>query len=307
MDHQSVLVLLAARNGSTWIVEQIESILAQVGVDVTLLISDDSSTDDTRSKVIHYVDSDVRVRLTSPGIPTGSAAQNFLWLIRSTVLEGHTFVAFADQDDVWHTDKLSRGIDLMRHCAASGYSCSVNAFWSDGGEMTLGQSDRLTASDFLFEGAGQGCTYVLTAELYLRARAFFAKHESECARLHYHDWAIYALSRSWKLGWAFDRQVMLRYRQHPSNDTGARYSFGGVRRRLSLLGNGWYAEQLHVIARICSLAAPDDPLIQEWCRILGEPVTFTRRYWIARFCLRGGRRRAADRAILVGAALLGWL
>jgi glycosyltransferase involved in cell wall biosynthesis len=49
-----VLVLLAAFNGSDWIVEQIESILGQEGVDLSLLIGDDGSTDGTLAKLEGY-------------------------------------------------------------------------------------------------------------------------------------------------------------------------------------------------------------------------------------------------------------
>ncbi|MDP9083124.1 MAG: glycosyltransferase [Pseudomonadota bacterium] len=302
-----VLVLLAAFNGSKWIVEQIESILNQAGVDLDLLVSDDGSSDDTLAKIARFAH-DQRVRVISPPAPTGSAAQNFLWLIRNTSVDGYEFFAFADQDDIWLPGKLRRGCSTLTTRSADGYSCAVTAFWSDGREKTLRQVNVVTASDFMFEGAGQGCTFVLTATFYCRLRAFFLEHGTQTRSLHYHDWAIYALARSWKNEWSFDRRPMLRYRQHPGNDTGARLSLGGVTKRLRLIKGGWYLEQLRAIVQVCALAAPTDATIAEWNSLLNKPRSLTRRYRIARFFLKeGGRRRRSDNIILLGAAVLGWV
>ena len=160
-----VLVLMAAFNGSQWIVDQIDSILNQGTVDVSLVISDDCSSDDTRRKIDHYANSDRRVRTISPLQPTGSAAQNFLWMIRNTGADDHEYVALADQDDIWLPEKLVRASSQLIAAGADGYSSAVVAFWGTGREMILGQVDRPTQSDFLFEGAGQGCTFMMSASL----------------------------------------------------------------------------------------------------------------------------------------------
>ena len=43
----NVLVILASYQGSSFIVEQIASLHSQIGVNITLAISDDGSSDDT--------------------------------------------------------------------------------------------------------------------------------------------------------------------------------------------------------------------------------------------------------------------
>ncbi|HBN14018.1 MAG TPA: glycosyl transferase, partial [Pseudohongiella sp.] len=47
MPLQRVAVLLAAYNGMQWLPEQLDSILSQVGVDVTVYVSTDRSSDGT--------------------------------------------------------------------------------------------------------------------------------------------------------------------------------------------------------------------------------------------------------------------
>jgi rhamnosyltransferase len=306
MIRPKVLVLLAAFNGSKWILEQVESILCQVNVDVHLIISDDGSTDGSRA-TIDRLSVDHRVQVVSPAVPTRSAAQNFLWLIRTTPADQYDFISFADQDDVWHEDRIFRGCSALNESSAQGYSSAVIAFWSDRRSSTLTQVETPTATDFLFEGAGQGCTYVLDQTFYRRLRAFFIHHKSETELLHYHDWAIYAVSRSWKLKWIFDQKPSLRYRQHAKNDTGARTSIGGVRRRLGRIKDGWYSQQLRTIANICLAASPGDPIISEWHDLLVQPYGFLRECRIAGFCLRGGRRRWSDNAILLSAVVAGWI
>jgi rhamnosyltransferase len=301
-----VLVLLAAFNGSRWIAEQIQSILDQADVDISLVISDDVSTDSTRIELRAFA-RDRRVRITSPDAPTGSAAQNFLQLIRRTPSDGYDFVALADQDDVWDRLKVGRGCSTLTEQRGAGYSCPVTAFWDDGKESLLRQNRTQTRSDFLFEGAGQGATFVLTSEFYRRVRTFLSQQNVRTDNVHFHDWLIYALSRSWNLAWCFDRDPMMRYRQHTHNDTGARTDIAGIVKRMRLIKSGWYAKQLLTLAEICVAAAPSNRIIEEWRGLLTRSSGFSRRLQIARFCFVGGRRRYLDNAILVLAGILGWV
>jgi rhamnosyltransferase len=301
-----VLVLLAAHNGADWVVQQIETILNQQCVDVRLVVSDDGSSDDTLTKVRQFA-ANPRVSIVAPPVPTGGAAQNFVWLIRSTCVDEFDFVAFADQDDIWHQDKLARASAALDRHGTAGYSCSVTALWSTGRRKTLTQTPTPRALDFMFEGAGQGCTFVLRADLFRRIQEFISSHTAQLIGLHYHDWAIYALARSWRLTWYFDAKPMVDYRQHEHNDTGARFSRSGAIRRLRLIKSGWYRRQMRVIAGICATAAPQDRKIANWLSLVTAPVTVTRQLKVAGICLIEGRRRALDRLVLVIAALGGWL
>jgi rhamnosyltransferase len=306
MSRPKVLVLLAAYNGSRWIGEQISSILRQAHVDVDLLIRDDRSSDDTLVEIQKYA-ADPRVRVVSAPVASGSAAQNFLSLIRNTIADEYDFVALSDQDDIWNDQKLSRACSALTNADASGYSCAVTAFWDGGRKAIMRQVDATTESDFLFEGAGQGCTFVITSDLYRRLRSFVLQHPAETVSIHYHDWVLYALSRLWRVRWVFDRQPMMKYRQHGDNDTGARLSARGIRMRLGLIKSGWYTQQLSAVSRLCLAAAPSDPLIIEWNKLLSLPQGLVRRYHVLRCCMRGGRRRRSDNLMLLGAVIAGWV
>ena len=93
-----VAVVMSTYNGARYLEEQVESILAQEGVDVRLYVRDDGSTDGTVEKL---------ERWASAGTLDLGVTRSFLLLV-SQVAERHPYVALADQDDVWHTNKLLR-------------------------------------------------------------------------------------------------------------------------------------------------------------------------------------------------------
>ena len=301
-----VLGLLAACNGARWIREQVESILAQEGVDVRLTVRDDASTDNTRWELARFAH-DERVSVASATEASGSAARNFLTLVAENTATGFDCVAFADQDDQWHRDKLARACRVLAASPAAGYSSATLAVWQGGRRRVLAPSGAPTASDFLLEGAGQGCTFVLSAVLYERVRCFLAAHADLTRQLHYHDWMVYALARAWELHWHFDAQPSMQYRQHDGNDTGARGTAGGVARRLDLIRRGWYRTQLGAIAQVCSAAAPTNATVLAWQEARTRPDGWQRRLRLAHLCFQGGRRRARDNLVAILAALCGWL
>jgi rhamnosyltransferase len=300
------MVLMATYNGSRWIREQMESILAQQGVELGIAVRDDASTDRTRWELARFAQ-DEKVRLVVASAPSGSAARNFLTLIRDNPAETFDFVAFADQDDLWYPDKLRRACQILEGSGSAGYSSATMAMWEDGRESLVKLSGRATASDFLFEGAGQGCTFVLAAGFYEQIRRFLITHETLTREIHYHDWLIYALARSWGMLWSFDRVPSVLYRQHGANDTGTRYTVSGVTKRFSLIRQGWYRGQLAAIARVCLAAAPGNRAARDWSSMLLQTDSWRRRMRIARFCLGGGRRKSLDNAVIVISALAGWI
>ncbi len=300
-------MLLACHNGAAWIARQVESILLQDGVDLRVSVRDDGSCDDTLGEVARFR-ADARLRLCAANDSPGSAARNFLTLIRDNPANGFDFIAFADQDDIWYRHKLARACRMLTDSrTACGYSSSTLATWPDGRTAPLTHSARLTAADFLFEGAGQGCTYVLRADFYAELRAFLISHPRLTERIHYHDWMVYALARSWGNSWLFDPIPSMCYRQHERNDTGARYAGAGIMKRLERIRRGWYRDQLTAIASICAAAAPADATIRKWTSLFLARNGWRRRVRVALFCLRGARRRRSDNLMIAAAALAGWV
>lgn len=107
-------VLLATYNGEPYLKEQLDSILAQEYTDFRILIRDDGSTDGTMKIIADYCvrHADKIIDVTD-GEATGSAQGNFSRLMGSATAD---YIAFCDQDDLWHKHKLYQSLALMQTC-----------------------------------------------------------------------------------------------------------------------------------------------------------------------------------------------
>lgn len=302
-----VLVLLATYNGAQWLTEQVNSILAQRGVKVSLLIGDDLSKDATRSLVQEKWGEDARVTLHAWEQPSGSAGSNFRRLYRLADPKQFDLVALADQDDVWDADKLHTAAAALKASGAVGYSCPVTSFWADGRERVMAQRPITSGGDFLFEGAGQGCTFVMSARFFAKVQMFCKEQVDAVEALHYHDWLVYLLSRAWGLKWYFDTVPKMRYRQHDGNEIGSRGGLTSITRRLELVRNGWYRKQVLAAARVYVLSHDQPSCVHRFLDVLNARDSFARRVKLGWFCAWNGRRRHSDRAVLVFASAVGWL
>lgn len=103
-------ILLSTYNGERYLAEQLDSILAQTYTDWRLFIRDDGSTDGTMRVLKEYADADKRIELIVDGENIG-ACRSFERLLSQCA--GAGYYAFADQDDVWKSDKLAVCLEEM--------------------------------------------------------------------------------------------------------------------------------------------------------------------------------------------------
>lgn len=252
-----VAVLLAAFNGENWIAEQLNSIFSQEMVEVHVFVSLDASTDKTLDILKDYADREFPITILPYGARFGHAAKNFYNLIAKTLVDEFDYVAFSDQDDIWMPSKLSRGICMMRNSDALGYSSDVIAFWPNGKKRYIKKSYKQKKLDYLFEGAGPGCTYILEISSYIQFQRFVTQKLEELYGFESHDWLCYAFFRSRGFKWLIDNQPSLYYRQHSSNQFGANASLVAYFRRLKLMREGWYWDQC---SRLATLTVGHDVL-----------------------------------------------
>lgn len=283
------LVLLAAYNGTQWISEQVDSILAQQGAAVTLLISVDSSSDGTECWVSALAESDPRVRYLAHDGKFGGAARNFFRLVNEAAVEDFDYFSFADQDDIWLPNKLSEAAGLMASTNADGYSGNVTAFWPDGRESLIVKSQPQVQFDHLFEAAGPGCTYVFSRKLFLDMQRHIASRFAEIQNVTLHDWFCYAFSRTHGYTWVIDDRSYMRYRQHDNNQVGVNSGLKAFRKRLSQVFDGWWLNQAALISRLNGVEST--PFVQSWINL--------RRLDLMRLAVAGYkcRRRTRDKFI----------
>ncbi|MFJ4195310.1 glycosyltransferase [Pseudomonas sp. NPDC089534] len=257
-----VAVLLAAYNGMQWIEEQVASILAQSDVDVTVFISIDPSADGTESWCAKLAANEPNVIVLPFAGKFGGAARNFFRLVRDVDFDGFDFVAFSDQDDIWHKNKLQRAVSqLERHCADA-YSSNVTAFWLDGKTQLLDKAQPQVAWDFLFEAAGPGCTYVLSKRLAEPLKVLMLDRWAALQGVSLHDWFFYAYARSHGYKWYIDSVPSMDYRQHGGNQVGANTGVRALVSRYKTINNGWWFGQVRLIAQL--LGREVDPFVKSW-------------------------------------------
>lgn len=249
----NVAVLLAAYNGAKYIKEQIDSILNQRDVDVTIFISIDTSTDGTRNFLEKTYSDNKKIIILNDIKKFGGAAKNFYRLIRDVDFSQFDYISLSDQDDIWNNDKLLNAHKHISQNNYSGYSSNVTAFWEDSKEVLINKAQNQTSYDYLFEAAGPGCTYVMATELALEIKSFIMDRWIEINLIELHDWLIYAYSRENNYKWYIDKNSTMMYRQHSINVVGANTGINAKIKRLKLITSSWYRGETIKLIKILNI------------------------------------------------------
>ena len=187
---QEVAVLMGCRDGARFLPEQLASIAAQSHRRWRLFASDDGSTDATRAILADFAAAHPgRVEIREG--PRRGFAANYLALAGDPAIRAGWY-AFADQDDVWHPERLARGIARLAALPGAGPRLygGRTVLIDEGGRET-GRSPRFRTppgfGNALVQSIAGGNTMLFdpaTKELLERARP-----ETVVA----HDWWIYIL------------------------------------------------------------------------------------------------------------------
>lgn len=265
-------VLLATFNGEQWLPEQLASLAVQRDVSLHVLVSDDLSSDRTMHILRRWQSSLALSVLPNHFERFGSANKNFLRLFRDSNIGAAEYVALADQDDIWNTNKLSRAIDTLRATGAAAYSSNFEAFWPDGRTQFVRKSHAQKRFDYLFGSPGPGCTFVFTRALFLEMQTWIVVNFAALSQLWVHDWILYAYARAHGQRWLIDHAPLIRYRQHLSNEIGVNLGLKAFQRRIAFVRSGRYRQEILTIARLLEA----DPECVRALRRLG----WTDRLWL---------------------------
>lgn len=164
-----ILILMSTYNGEKYLREQLDSIFAQTKVKVHLLVRDDGSSDSTIKIIKEYKEK-------YPGHIDLMVGENIGWRKSFFLLAdeaqsrypSYEYFAFADQDDVWLPEKLTRALDMIRGLPESPQLyCSNVTRYKDG--VTLGnlRNSAVTPSckGCLIRNYATGCTMVFNRRM----------------------------------------------------------------------------------------------------------------------------------------------
>jgi glycosyltransferase involved in cell wall biosynthesis len=215
-----VAILLSARNGERFLQEQLDSLASQSHSRWTLFWRDDGSSDATLN-ILHAfarAQGEERVQFV-PGRGRLGVTCSYLRLLEHARCSGYEYFAFADQDDVWFSDKIARGVRALRTISEA----TPGIYWArqilvDATLRQIGRSPRFRHAHFrsaMTQNIATGCTIMLNpagADLVLASRP---------PPKVWHDWWCYLLISGANGTMFADSGAVLMYRQHARNLIGA--------------------------------------------------------------------------------------
>ena len=220
-----VVVMMSSYNGEKYIVQQIDSILRQNGVNVKLVIRDDGSSDNTIKIIKEYIDRNSNVILIE-GKNIG-AKNSFFEL--SKQVPSADFYAFADQDDVWKPDKLYYAVKSLEKLSGCGlYTSSYDVVDKNLNVLKKNAaiSSNYTMCESIMYRAPLGCTIVMNKKLF----EIYRMSTPLNFRMHDH-WAILT-AHAINAEIVIDKRVTMLYRQHENNVVGGDSDYKTRIRRL---------------------------------------------------------------------------
>jgi glycosyltransferase involved in cell wall biosynthesis len=221
-----VSVVVATYNGSQYLAEQLESILAQTLAPTEIIVSDDGSSDSTLDIVAKFQNAQQRNgspvwRVLSRKKPLGVAG-NFASAL--AVATGD-FIAFADQDDLWEVNKLETLIPLFDNPRILLVHSDARLIDAKGREMgSLMGALRLTPRERTALRGGRALEALLRRNVVTGATMMIRGSLLDTALpippgwIHDEWLALIAASQG---GVVFDQRSLVRYRQHGANQIGA--------------------------------------------------------------------------------------
>lgn len=221
-----VTVLMSTYNGGLFLQQQLDSLYEQTYPNIKIIVRDDGSTDVTRD-ILATEESKGTIEQLDGHINIG-ATRSFFTLLRHAAQTETAFVAFCDQDDSWHTNKIEQAVSKLSSISdrPALYCCRLEIV--DEQLQTIKLSyipDKIGFGNALVENIAVGCTIVLNR----KAIDLLCQQELP-GEVYVHDWWCYlVISCFGEI--IFDKNTLIKYRQHSNNAIGVASSFLGLMKR----------------------------------------------------------------------------
>ncbi len=218
-----VLVIMSTYNGEKFLREQIDSILAQENVSVTLHVSDDCSKDKTVDIVKEYQTKHKNIELY-----VNEKNKNFTYnfldaLFRFKDCKDYDYYAFADQDDYWLPNKLQTAITQIKATGECTLYCAnlkiVDSNLRYAGKNMRSTDFHLQHQDLFCSNIATGCTFVMDSKF----KDLATQHYPQNIYLHDYWLAVIAnFCQTANLVYDSNPSYIL-YRQHSNNQIGKNF------------------------------------------------------------------------------------
>lgn len=213
--NKKILILISTYNGEKYLKEQIESLLRQKDVEVSILVRDDGSTDKTTQILQEYQSQGKLKWYTGENL---KPAKSFMDLVENA--PEMEYYAFCDQDDVWLEDKLKIAIKKIEEFPQDLPALYYGRPRLVDSELNLIENPKaskdcmLTYGSSIINSNATGCTMVFNKTLLKKVKEHKAKY------IPMHDAWFHKVCIISKGNLYFDEDVHILYRQHNHNAIG---------------------------------------------------------------------------------------
>lgn len=217
----TVAVLMSTYNGEKYIKEQIDSILQQEDVDLMLFIRDDGSKDSTINIIKDYISKYKNIIFVNSNENVGPGLSFLLLLKHVYDLDySYDYYAFADQDDIWLSKKLTVGIDKIRKLSKPALYVSNQLIYKDDKDIGLRYTilPDLSLEAEITHNKVSGCTFVFNKELTKQILGSGLPCKLILDYKLHDSWVVLVALVCGKV--FYDQNAYIRYRIHDNNVAG---------------------------------------------------------------------------------------
>ena len=221
-----ISVAMTTYNGAEYIEQQLLSILQQTHPVDEIIICDDGSKDNTVDIIKDIIQKNKvnNIRLISNDVNLGYI-RNFY---KAVSLTNGDYIFLADQDDIWHLDKIEKTLAVMKETKAAavctksnlidkyGYPVKEDYIVSVFLSLLTERLKRISFFDLVIENVAQGCTYCFTKEV----KEWYMKVNSTNL---IHDHQILFIASLLGEVYAYNEEL-IDYRLHGANSAGLQKS-----------------------------------------------------------------------------------
>ena len=216
-----IAILMGTFNGAAFLSQQLASIAGQSHQDWTLYVSDDGSTDETMAILKDYQARWGADKLKIFKGPKAGFAANFMSLVANQDINADAF-AFADQDDIWCPDKLTKAVSFLDSASqnqAALYCSRTELIDEDDNHIGFSPyfGRQPSFKNALVQSIAGGNTMVFNNAARALAQALAAKN----VEIVSHDWTLYQLVSGVGGTIYYDEWASVQYRQHNGNLVGS--------------------------------------------------------------------------------------
>jgi glycosyltransferase involved in cell wall biosynthesis len=257
MNH--VCICLATFNGAKFLDKQLASLLDQTHTDWSLLISDDGSTDATKTIISKFIKNNPDKKISLLHSDKEGFVKNFLSLICHNMATGEYF-AFVDQDDIWLPEKLEVALRQLNQLKGNGpklYGGRTVIIDADDNKINQSPLFKRTPSfqNALVQSIAGGNTLVFN-----HATKQVLKSIGSDVNVISHDWWAYIVVSGIGGAVIYDPVPQVLYRDHDMNMVGSNQGIAAQFTRLRAVMAGQYLlwNDMHIkeLQKITKLLQP---------------------------------------------------